>query len=59
MNDKEAIAVLTRMLQEKSLSTEEQEAIRTAIGILSWTKLIDGYTEQRKRARDRKLADSE
>ena len=32
----------------------EQEAIREAIGILSWSKLMEGWTERKKRARDKR-----
>ena len=52
MDDKAAIAIFTRMLQEPSRTDEEREALRHAIGILGWTKLIEGYTENRKKKRD-------
>ena len=54
MEDKEAIEILTTMLKKHPLSAEEQEAVRHAIGILGWTKLVEGWKEQRKRARERR-----
>ncbi len=45
------------MLKKYPLSEEEQESLRHAIGVLGWTKLVEGWKEQRKRARDRKLQD--
>ena len=57
MEDKEAIEILTAMLKKYPLSDEENEAVRHAIGILGWTKLVEGWKEQRKRARERKSKD--
>ena len=54
MTDKEAIALLTGMLTKYPLTDEEKEAIREAIGILSWSKLMEGWTERKKRARDKR-----
>lgn len=54
MQDTEAISILTELLKKHPLSPEEDEAVRHAIGILGWTKLVEGWKEQRKRARDRK-----
>jgi hypothetical protein len=42
MEDKEAIEILMKLLEKDSLSKEEKEAIRLAIGILSWSKLAEG-----------------
>jgi hypothetical protein len=39
MEDKEAIEILTRLLEKDILNSEEKEAVLTAIGILSWSKL--------------------
>ena len=39
MEDKEAIKILMRMLDNGSLTDEEKEAVRTAVGILSWSAL--------------------
>lgn len=57
MDDKEAAKVLESILKKYDLSDEEKEALRQAIGVLGWTKLIEGYTENRKKARDKKLKD--
>ncbi len=57
MNDKKAIELLTGMLTKNALSDEEKEAVREAIGILAWTKLMEGSKENMKRARDKKMAD--
>ena len=58
MTDKEAIKLLTGMLTKYPLADEEKEAIREAIGILSWSKLIEGWTERKKRARDKRAEDN-
>ena len=58
MEDKEAIEILLKLLEKNSLSDKEKEAIRSAIGILSWSKLFKGRKEsiikaqQAKRKRD-------
>ena len=54
MDDKKAIEVLTKMLAKYPLNDEEAEAVREAIGILAWTKLLEGMKENMKRARDKK-----
>ncbi len=59
MEDKEAIAVLTNMLQTHDLSEDEQEAVRAAIGLLGWTKLVDAWKENKKKLRDKKLSDAD
>ncbi len=43
MEDKEAIKILTEVIKKHSLSEEEQEAVRHAIGALGWTKLVEGW----------------
>jgi hypothetical protein len=57
MDDKEAIKILQEIFKKYPLTDIEKEAVREAIGILSWTKLLEGYQERRKQARDRKLND--
>jgi hypothetical protein len=57
MDDKKAIEIFTKMLKKYSLRDEEKDALRHAIGLFGWTKLLEGYEENRKRARDRKLKD--
>ena len=55
MDDKKAIELLIGMLTKYPLTDEEKEAIRDAIGILGWSKLMEGRKESMKRARDKKL----
>lgn len=57
MEDKKAAEVLTKVLKKYSLTEEEREAVRGAIGLLAWTKLVEGMKENMKRVRDRKLED--
>ncbi len=42
MEDKEALEILTSMLDRDMLSEKERQAILTAVGILSWSKLGQG-----------------
>ena len=53
MEDKEAAKVLEDMLAKYEMTEIEKAALRQAIGVLAWTKLIEGYTENRKKKRDR------
>lgn len=57
MEDKEAVAILIRMLEKESLSAQEREALKTAVGLLGWTKLIEGRMKSIKRSRDRRNFD--
>lgn len=57
VEDKETIAILTALLANKTLSNTETEAIRDAIGILSWTKLVEGMKDGKKRRRVAQLRD--
>ena len=41
MTDKEAILILTEMLEKYPLSADEREAIKSSIGILGWTKMLE------------------
>lgn len=59
MEDTETIAILTSLLKNPSLTSAETEAIREAIGILSWTKLVEGMKEGKKRRRDAQLNDEQ
>lgn len=56
MEDKEAALVLQEILERHMLDMREVEAVKTAIGVLSWTKLVEGYVERRKKARDRRMS---
>lgn len=55
MEDKQAIELLTEMLTKYPLSNEEKEAVREAIGILAWSKLMEGRVKSMKKGRDRRL----
>jgi hypothetical protein len=54
MDDKKAIELLTEILTKYQLTDEEKEAVREAVGILAWSKLMEGRKESMKRARDKK-----
>jgi hypothetical protein len=51
MEDKEAIEILTQLLEKGNLSTGEKEAVLTAIGALGWTKLGKARSQNIARAR--------
>ncbi len=55
MEDKEAIEMLKRMLEKYAFDDNEKEAILTLIGVLGWTKLVEGMIENKKRKRDRQF----
>lgn len=59
MEDNEAIKILTRILEKDGLNAEEKEAIRAAIGVLGWTKLVEGWKENKKRLRDKQFDDED
>ena len=54
MDDKIAAKILINLLNKDSLGAEEKEAVKTAIGVLSWTALsksrIKSKREQTQRA---------
>ena len=58
MTDKEAIKLLTEILTKYPLTDEEAGAVREAIGILGWTKLMEGRVNSMKKARDKRLEDN-
>lgn len=53
MKDKEAIVVLQGLIARKVLTTEEEEAVRSAIGILSWTSLAESGIKRLKEKKER------
>jgi hypothetical protein len=59
MEDSEAVKVLVAMLEKYRLNDTEKEAIKQAVGVLGWTKLVEGFNERRKRARDKRLSDND
>ncbi len=59
MQDKETIKILTSFLKKYPLTKKEIEAVKEAIGILSWSKLTEGYIDSKKKARDKRLKDDD
>jgi hypothetical protein len=55
VEDKEAIEILLKLLENDSLSQEQRVAVRSAIGILSWTKLAEGRIKSIAQAQKAKL----
>ncbi|MFC1921447.1 hypothetical protein ACFLYQ_06975 [Chloroflexota bacterium] len=53
MEYKEAIAILTNLLDRHPLDADEKEAVMTAIGILSWGALSKSNLKARKSKRDK------
>lgn len=50
MDDKKAAAILIGLFKKHSLNSEEKEALKSAIGILSWTSLSkSGIKRQREK----------
>lgn len=41
MDDKKSIKVLLKLIEKSVLNTDETEAVRSAIGVLSWTSLAE------------------
>ncbi len=54
MDDKKAVTILLKLLN-KNLLNEEKEALRAAIGVLSWTSLSKSRLKALSRARKDKL----
>ena len=55
MEDKKAIEILMKLLEKDLLTKEEKGAIRSAIGILSWTKLGQARIKNIAQAQKTKL----
>jgi len=53
IDDKKAIAVLFGLIKRGVLSSEEEEAVRDAIGILSWTSLAESRLKSLKAKREK------
>lgn len=53
MEYQKAIAILKNLLDRHSLTTEEKEAVTTAIGILSWSSLSKSRIKAQKAKRDK------
>lgn len=48
MDDKKAAEILISLLKKNSFTDEEKEAVQSAIGILSWTSLVNSRIKTRK-----------
>lgn len=48
MDDKKAADILIGLLGKYSFNKEEQEAVQSAIGVLSWTSLAKSRTKNKK-----------
>jgi hypothetical protein len=59
MEDSEAVHVLIAMLKKYRMSEKETQAVRQAIGLMGWTKLVEGFNENRKKARAKRMKDGE
>jgi len=53
MRDKEAISVLSKLLDKRLLSAEEREAVAAAIGIFNWTSLAESKIKTQKIKREK------
>lgn len=53
MEESEALKILVKLLERNALSEPEKEALKHAIGVLSWTKLRKGAVESIKRRKKR------
>lgn len=59
MDDTRAIEILTALLKKEGTTDEEKEALREAIGMLAWSKLIPNRIKQMKERRERKARDDD
>ncbi|MDV2988677.1 MAG: hypothetical protein P3T54_00740 [Dehalogenimonas sp.] len=48
MDHKTAIDILLKLAQKPALSTEEKEAVMTAVGVLGWTSLAQSRLKDRR-----------
>jgi hypothetical protein len=55
MEDKRAMAILIKLLDNNKLNAEEKEAVSAAIGILSWTSLSQSRIKALKTKHDRSV----
>ena len=54
MKDKESIEILKSLLERGVLTAEEEEAVRSAIGVLSWTTLAESRMKGLKSRREKR-----
>lgn len=59
MEDKVAIDLLKGLLEKYPLDEEEKQAVLTAIGILGWSKLMEGRVNSMKKGRDKRIGSDE
>lgn len=57
MEDAETIDILKKMLERYRFDNAEKQALLNAIGILSWSTLMKGYVERKKKSQKRKMED--
>jgi hypothetical protein len=53
MEDQKAITILKKLVSKNILTSEEKEAVMTAVGILSWTSLSKSRIRAQKAKRDK------
>ena len=58
MSDKQAIGILSELIDKYPLEESEVRAIKTAIGILSWSTLIEGRMKSIKKSQDTRSRES-
>lgn len=54
MDDKEAAIILIKLLDKGLLDDEEKRAVKSAIGVLSWTSLAKSRIKSQKVKRDKR-----
>jgi len=55
MDDKKTTAILMRLLEKNILNEDEKEALKAAIGTLSWTALAGSRLKKQKDKRDKSV----
>ena len=58
MDDKQAITHLLQVLEKYELTDDEKEAVKKAIGIMSWTTLRTGAVKSMREKRIRKRTEA-
>ena len=55
MEYQKAVSILRGLLKRHLLDDREKEAVKTAIGVLSWGGLAEGKIKARKAKRDKSI----
>jgi len=55
MEDKKALTILLKLLRKNVLNAEETAAVKSAIGLFSWTTLAKSRIKQIKAKREKSL----